>query len=67
MTRPFTGPPEQVAALNELKTQFTLTTDMLKKVAGELRIAMDSGLKTAHNTLEPHDHLKCHLRMVIVK
>ncbi|ORZ18642.1 hypothetical protein BCR42DRAFT_481892 [Absidia repens] len=46
LSTPFGGTKEQVELLEELKTQFTITTDILKKVATELRSKMDDGLKT---------------------
>lgn len=46
LSKPIQGTKEQVQLLEELKSQFTITTDMLKQVATELRTRMDEGLTT---------------------
>jgi hexokinase len=46
LSTPIQGTKEQVQLLEELKSQFTITTDMLKQVATELRARMDEGLTT---------------------
>ncbi|KAI8334755.1 hexokinase-domain-containing protein [Chlamydoabsidia padenii] len=44
LSTPFQGTKEQVRLLEELKSEFTITTDMLKQIATELRTRMDEGL-----------------------